>query len=315
MRGGDSSAGPGRDGMGGPRGAGPAGPGNRSRRRLRLLGAALLLLAGAVWNPAITVERPVTDVVVVLDISQSMDVPDQRLDGRPVSRLAFAKAALREALGALPCGSRLGLAIFSEYRILLLTAPAEVCGAHAELVALLGRLDNQIAWTNASEIRKGVLNAREAALALPERPALVFITDGQEAPPLGPGQGRHFDGKPGELRGLLLGVGGDLPQPIPKTDKLGHALGLWSEAEVVQGAAGGQHLSALDEPHLIQLAAEIGFDYRRLDRPEALAGLLGAANLRQPASGPLALGDGFALAALALIALAFSGGWRRSARR
>ena len=283
-----------------------------ARLRFGLLGAALACLGLAAWNPAVTLDRPVVDAVVVLDVSQSMDVPDMRLGGHAASRLAFARAAVRDALDALPCGSRLGLGIFSEYRILLLTAPAETCAAHADLNGLLARLDNRLAWTNASEVRKGVLNAREAVLALPGQPALVFMTDGQEAPPLAPGQGRRFDGKPGEARGVLVGVGGDVPQPIPKTDKLGQSLGFWQEGEVAQprDRKGSEHLSALDEPHLAALATEIGFGYHRLDRPGELAALLAAPGLRRAAPAPLPLGDGFALAALLLIVATLFAGIR-----
>jgi len=293
----------------------------RPRRSAVLLTAALLLLGIACWNPTIEIERPVVDAVVVFDISQSMDVTDARIDGRRVSRLDLAKAALRRTLGELPCGSRIGLGVFSEYRILLLTAPAEVCAGHADLVALLDRIDNRLAWTNGSEIRKGVLNAREAALALPGKPALVFVTDGQEAPPLAPGQGRHFDGKPGEVRGLLIGVGGDLPQPIPKHDRAGQSLGVWGEREVVQvaddatSAAGtdrragtAEQLSALREPYLIRLAGEIGVDYRRLDGAEALAAMLADAQLMHAISTEAPLGDGFAGAALVLLLIAAVGG-------
>ena len=70
----------------------------RERRNALLLAAAALALAATFLNPGLTLGRPLFDEVIVLDITQSMNVTDRVLDGKPVSRLAFAKHALRQSL-------------------------------------------------------------------------------------------------------------------------------------------------------------------------------------------------------------------------
>ena len=80
----------------------------------------------------------------------------------------------------------------------------------------------------------------------------VFVTDGHEAPPLDPRHRPAFDDKPGDVAGLLVGVGGLLPVPIPKSDPMGRPLGFWRADEVMQTAS------------LIKLAVMVEA-YRQLD--------------------------------------------------
>ena len=62
-----------------------------------LLAAAALALVASFFHPVATVDRRLFDQVIVLDITQSMNVADYPLDGKPVSRLVYAKHALRQA--------------------------------------------------------------------------------------------------------------------------------------------------------------------------------------------------------------------------
>jgi mxaL protein len=117
----------------------------------------------------------------VLDVTQSMNVTDERVDGQPVSRLAFAKKALRQSLLHLPCGSKVGWAIFTEYRALLLLAPIEVCANLSELRSTLAQIDARMAWSGGSEIAKGLHSAIGIARQMPGKPSLVFVTDGRSA--------------------------------------------------------------------------------------------------------------------------------------
>jgi mxaL protein len=280
-------------------------------RRLCLVGV-VLLLAATFAQPVIHLERPRYEMVVVLDVTQSMDVRDHESAGRPVSRLAFARDALRRAVERLPCGSKVGWAIFTEYRSFLLFAPVEVCANRTELRATLEGIDNRMAWTGASEVAKGLHSGIGIAKALPGVPSLVFVTDGHEAPPLSPRHRPAFDDKPGEVSGLIVGVGGSTPVPIPKSDPAGRPLGFWSADEVLQsdphslgraaslrgeamtedGAAapaaglgatpGAEHLSSLREPYLQLLAAENGLGFHRLLEPRALAEALQAPALARP---------------------------------
>ena len=230
-----------------------------SRRAWAGPAAAAALLLAAIALPALPVPRATVDALVVFDISQSMDVEDMAIDGLPARRLDFAKDSARRALRELPCGSRIGWGAFTEYRTLVLLAPIEVCANYADLRATLANVDGRIRWGNASEVSKGVFWAMRASRQLADHPAVVFVTDGQESPPLGATTFPMFDDlKPGEVRGVLLGTGGRVPRPIPRTDADGTRIGTWRFEDVVQrDGAGGSHeqLSELREAHLRALAA------------------------------------------------------------
>lgn len=288
--------------------------------RARGLWGALLLLLLALSMPRVPLPRHTVDQIVVFDITQSMDVPDHELDGQSVSRLRFARESMRRALPDLPCGSKLGWAVFAEYRTLLLMAPIEVCANHAELIAALERIDGNMRWGNASEITKGVFwamrTARDAGAASGTRTQVVFITDGHEAPPLATPTLPLFDDlHPGEQPGWLVGVGGDAEQPIPRADALGRPIGLWRADEVVQRpGTSSEHLSALHEAHLEALARQVGFSYARLRRPESLLPVLHDPRAAHRVMVPTDLSALPTGAALLLLAWHFMPG-RRSARR
>jgi mxaL protein len=303
----------------------------RHSRDRWLLAAAALALAGCLLNPELTMERARFEHVIVLDVTQSMNVTDAQLDGKPVSRLAYAKHALRESLLQLPCGSKVGWAIFTEYRSFLLLAPIEVCANLSELRSTLRQIDARMAWSGNSEIAKGVHSGIGIAKLLPGKPSLVFVTDGQEAPPLNPRYRPAFDDKPGDVSGLIVGVGDLAPLPIPKTDPQGRPLGFWRADEVMQtdprsqgrsasvsgealaddrtGAAapslgappGSEHLSALREAYLRLLAGEQGLAYLHLQSPQGLAAALTSPALAKPV--PVRTDGRIVLAGLALCLL------------
>ena len=271
-----------------------------------------MLLAASFLNPGVMLERPSFEHVVVLDVTQSMNVTDVQLDGKPVSRLALAKHALRQSLLELPCGSKVGWAIFTEYRSFLLLAPIEVCAHLRELRSTLAQIDGRMAWAGNSEIAKGVHSAIGVVKLLPGKPSLVFVTDGQEAPPLNPRYRPAFDDKPGDVSGVIVGVGGLVPSPIPRFDPDGRAMGYWQADQVMQtdlrsqgrngnvkgeamvddragmvapslGAApGSEHLSSLREGYLRLLSREQGLAFLRLQSPKELTAALMAPELTKP---------------------------------
>ncbi len=77
---------------------------------------------------------------------------------------------------------------FAEYRSLLLLSPVEVCSNYNDLLTSLNRIDGRMRWANASEVGKGVYWSARTALAEGSKPDVIFISDGQEAPPLIPGE-------------------------------------------------------------------------------------------------------------------------------
>lgn len=245
-----------------------------SRRGSRAAAIAFVLLLVAVFMPPFDMPRATYDYLVVFDITQSMNVEDYELDGSPVSRLTYTREAMRRTLRELPCGSRIGWGVFAEYRTLLLLAPIEVCDNYNDLLASLERIDGRMRWGNASEISKGLFWAIRGARDVGGRPKVLFLTDGQEAPPVeGEGLAPFDDLKRGEIGGWLIGVGGYTPRPIPRTDADGRPIGYWHADEVVQrhtpssdaaAAASHEHLSEVREPYLRKLAREVDFEYSHL---------------------------------------------------
>jgi mxaL protein len=247
----------------------------------RTTALALGLMLAALLAPKVDLTRSVCDTIVVFDITQSMNVEDYAPDGVSVSRLAYARRAAHLALRDLPCGSRVGWGAFAEYRTLLLLAPVEVCANYGDLNAALDQIDGRMRWGNASEIAKGVFWGIRAARDLGSHPTLIFITDGQEAPPKDSAGTALFDDiQPGQIGGWLIGAGGDIPRPIPKMDPEGKPLGYWRADEVIQrdpDAFGDslvphhEHLSELHQAHLLALARQVHFDYARLLTEQSLS--------------------------------------------
>ena len=249
----------------------------RVGRNRQMLGVAALL-AAAVLDLPWPGGSAASELMVVLDITQSMAVTDRSIDTpeggrRTVSRLAFAQDRLGALLARLPCGTRVGWGVFSAHRSFVLMAPAEVCANFQELGRTLVHIDSKMAWAGNSEIAKGLDSALLTVKDLAAGTRLVFVTDGQEAPPLNAAHRPGFHTEPGDVPGLILGVGGDEPAPIPRLDPQGRRVGTWRATDVPQvdprsadaatgvlprpvvGATPGrEHLSALREDYLRLLA-------------------------------------------------------------
>ena len=266
-----------------------------TRLRWPLLAVALVMLGYAAWYR----EPPPPSlagvgVVMVFDITQSMLVEDVQVGGRATTRLDLAKRAALQAIDSLPCGVSVGAGVFAQHRTLLLYAPVEICDNRAEILHSINRVDIDMAWNGNSEVAKAYYASLGLAHALPGRPAVVFLTDGHEAPPINPRHRPSFQGEAGEVSAALVGIGGALPVPIPKRDPSGRALGYWKPDEVMQvdpfsrsrsagskdmmvqgeaasendlraaGTPGTEHLSSLRSDYLQLLAAETGATYRTL---------------------------------------------------
>jgi len=267
--------------------------------RFWLLAAALLCFTSALIAPRVRTQLNSFDFLAVVDITGSMNTRDYTEDGNPRSRLERVKEVLRQTLIDLPCESRFGLAIFAERRVFLLFNPIKVCDDFAPIAGAVAALNWREAWEGDSHIAGGLYRA--IALAHDLQTDLVFMTDGQEAPPLPWNGGPDFDGKPGEIKGLIVGVGGYALSPIPKYDDSGREIGMYGRDDVLQesrfglpppGAEnrpgynarnapfgdvhvnGNEHLSSVKEPYLKSLAAKTGLAYTHLlNEPEFLAAL------------------------------------------
>lgn len=299
--------------------------------RVRLLLLTFVFLGLTLAQPTISLPQNFFRYVLVFDLTQSMNVTDTGDPRSPDVRLSHAKRAARSALRKLPCGSTAGLGIFTGHRSFLLFSPVEVCQHHEEINAMLERLDWRMGWAAKSEVAKGLHSGLRITKGLGKDTVLVFFTDGHEAPPINEQFRPAFDGLPGEVRGVLAGVGGQRPEPIPKYDISGRQLGYWAAGDVMQvdpfslgrpGSvenesmvgvdraelvqrvlAGKEHLSSLREAYLKRLADELKLRYHRLESEESLTKLLLKSEfaIRKPADADLRFVTG-ALALLALVA-------------
>ncbi|TXM92608.1 VWA domain-containing protein, partial [Methylobacterium sp. WL103] len=155
--------------------------------RFSAFAGALVLTVLTLVVPPLALTRDGVAMLAVLDITGSMTVRDDKAaDGSPASRLDTAKASLRSAIAGLPCGSRVALGLFTERRTFLLFEPIEVCADFAPLDGAIAAIDWRMAWEADSRIAAGLHRAIATAADLGTD--LVFLTDGQEAPPLPAGE-------------------------------------------------------------------------------------------------------------------------------
>jgi mxaL protein len=248
---------------------------------------AIALLALTFTGPTLDLSRPTYRYVFVFDITQSMNVVDVPREAPSRSRLDYAKDAAIKSLSALPCGTEAGVALFSGHRAFLLVTPIEICANYSELSTIVRRIDWRMTWKARSEVAKGLHKSMNLLKQLPATTRLVFLTDGHEAPPINPELPPRYDGEPGDVAGLIIGIGGASPVPIPKFDDAGVQRGFWKADEVthldafsaMQNAREGitsevqgtEHLSSLREPYLEAIARNTGLVYERLDTDSGLA--------------------------------------------
>jgi len=282
--------------------------------RLVILAGAVLLLGGALSRPQVAVEQAGFDLLAIVDITGSMNVRDYSDNGRPVSRLEAVKKALAVMAAQLPCPSKMALGIFAERQSFLLFEPIDICVNYAPVEGAIAMLDWRMAWEGDSRVAAGLYRAIDHARAL--KTDLVFFTDGQEAPPLPASGGPAFEGQPGVVRGLVVGVGGYELSPIPKFDDRGREIGFFGQDDVphesrfglppkgaeqrdgfnarnapfgADVAVGSEHLSSVREPYLQDLAGKAGLAYARLvDGEDLLKKYLAAGSLHaRPSSRDL----------------------------
>lgn len=290
------------------------------------IGGALAFSVFAALQPEAEAERSTYEVVGFVDITGSMNARDYGAKGAPQSRLDAVKERLPALIGRLPCGSRFGLGVFSERRVFLLFEPMETCRNFAAISGAVAGLDWRMAWEGDSRIAQGLKGALDTADQIGAD--VMFLTDGQEAPPVRADLVQGFDVERGKVRGLLVGVGGTELVPIPQYDDFGRESGFFTMADVPQASRlgpppegaenlpgynprnapfgdmpeGDEHLTSVRETYLRQIGDATGLGYVRLDTPDGLAQAIESNARPRPALVPIDLSP--IPAALALLALA-----------
>jgi len=298
--------------------------------RFWLLSLALIAMLGAFIRPTQNQPRPIYNSTFIIDITRSMNAADYQLDGQAVSRLDYVKHSLRDLLAKLPCQSKVGLGLFTERRSTLLFEPIEVCQGFNEIDTALAQVDWRMAWAADSRIASGLLNTLQMLEKLDTH--VIFITDGQEAPPVNPRYRSDFAAVKDKAKGMIIGAGGLQAIPIPKFNNKGESDGVYRPDDVphrstfgesdlnpekIQGynarnapfgndtSAGNKHLTALQEGYLQALSAEAGLQYQRLTNLDDLAVALQIPEFSKPINTAVDVRWQMALAALGLIALVY----------
>ncbi len=266
--------------------------------------AALLLLP--VWaEPTLRLPGKVQDTLFVIDISESMNVPDAEFPAPRTSRLELAKAATREAMAALNCGSRVSLALFAGEHAVTLFEPLEICRHFPAIEQVVSRLSTHMRWIGDSRIEVGLTHAIEEAQA--HKLNVVFISYGDEMPHKSAPRVTALEAMRGKIRGAVFVVGGDTPLPVPRVDGNGQVTGYWSPEEAVkegfypnllaqvdslepgqkapQGMLDevGEHLSAARPAYLEALAKAAGLEFGRLNQPREAVAVVSGPGLVQEA--------------------------------
>ncbi len=215
---------------------------------LVLLGLVAIVLAlaepkyGFIWEE---VKREGVDIVVALDVSDSMLVEDAESAGR-LSRLERAKREIADLLGLLQ-GDRIGLVAFAG--ISFVECPLTLDYGAAEI--FLDTLDTDlipVKGTNLAEAIRVSLDAFEGAANSSQ--AIILITDGEDHS--GEALQAAQEAKIAGVRIFTIGIGRDEGAPIPGP---GGGFRRDRRGEIV--------LSRLDEPTLQKIALETGGRYVR----------------------------------------------------
>lgn len=195
---------------------------------------AVLVLLPVWFDPHMPLQSTVQDTLFVVDISESMNVRDVDFPRPHTDRLTLAKLAVRESMASLPCGSRVSLALFAGDESVVLFEPLEVCRHFPAIERVVMGVDRRMRWIGDSWVTKALTASIKEAYK--RHLNVVMLTDGDEMP-------KHVSPiitdlikLKGKVPGLLIGVGGEAIQPIPKLNQQDKIVGYWTKEEaVIQG--------------------------------------------------------------------------------
>ena len=253
----------------------------RHRRDITLLAAAMLLLVIALFNPTVPIKRNIYSYLLVADISQSMNVKDMSILGKPVTRMEYQQYLLHRIIGEMPCGTHVSVGLFAGVSVAALYTPIEVCENFAAIEETIDHLDWRNGWSGNSRIRESMVTMAKLIRSFPETAQVVYFSDGEETPRLHIFNTRDLTGFQGGKDWLLVGIGSDKGTAIPKLDDKNQLIGYWSAesfamqpgvAQIAQenigaredsvaGEVSDRYLSRLDEKYMMSLAKEVGGNY------------------------------------------------------
>jgi mxaL protein len=173
----------------------------------------------------------VQDTLFVIDISESMNVRDVDYPKPQTDRLTLAKLAVREGMASLPCGSKISIGLFAGDEVTVLFEPLEICRHFPAIEQVVSGLDRRMRWIGDS----WVTNVLAASIVEADKRKLnlVMITDGDEMPQRSAPVVTELAKLRGKVKGVLLGVGGDALQPVPRLNQKDEVIGYWTREEAV----------------------------------------------------------------------------------
>ena len=262
----------------------------RHRRDITLLTAALILLIAALLKPTVPIKREIYSYLLVADISQSMNVMDESINGKPVTRMQYQQHLLHRIIGEMPCGTQVGIGLFAGVSVAALYTPIEVCENFAAIEDTIDHLDWRTGWSGNSRIRESMATLAKLIRSFPEVAQVVYFTDGEETPALHAFNTRDLTGFQGGKDWLFVGIGSDKGTAIPKLDENNQVIGYWSNEsfamqpgiaqisesnigtrnDSVAGGTTDRFLSKLDEKYLQGMTKEINAKYVNGDSVQAV---------------------------------------------
>jgi len=272
----------------------------RHRRDVSLLALALILLVVGLFNPKIPVKRDIFSYMFVVDISQSMNVVDKTLNGKPVSRLVYLQDTLHKVISELPCGTNVSIGLFAGVSVAALYTPIEVCENFDAINDTIDHFDWRTGWSGNSRLRSSMPVVAKTIRSFPAPAQVVFFTDGEEAPKLHVFNREDLSAFQGGEDWLFVGIGSDKGTPIPKFDEHNQLIGYWANesfamqpgiAQISESNLGtrndsiansesDRYLSKLDEEYLKELSKDVNGMYVRGDSVQSI---LGAMQKQKPA--------------------------------
>jgi mxaL protein len=255
-----------------------------------MLFLALIAVLVASISPKIELARDIRNYLFIVDITQSMNVQDMLRNGVKVSRIEYARHLLSETVKGLPCGTKISVGLFADSSVDVLYTPIEVCANFDVIENTLAHLEWRMAWHGGSRLRLGMQSASSLLLTLKDPAQVVFLTDGDEAPPLNAISKTDLKTLQNSAGWLLVGIGSNVPSPIPKFDEDNHFIGYWSQYatkmdtvsaesrgkrdDSIADSPGEYYLSALNQPYLMEMARDLGARYVRADKADHLLAAL-----------------------------------------
>jgi mxaL protein len=250
---------------------------------------ALIALLPIWFEPQMPLDSVVQDTLFVIDISESMNVRDVDFPKPQSDRLTLAKLAVRDGMAALPCGSRVAIGLFAGDEVVILFEPLEICRHFPAIEQVVTKLDSKMRWIGDSWVVRALVSAIKEAEK--RKLNLVMVTDADEMPHHSAPRIADLIDYQNKVKGVLWGVGGEAPQPVPRLDGNNQIIGYWTPEEaVIEGnhpnllayvkslAPGdkaptgtldevGEHLSAYNKVFMQTIAQTLAMEFIKISHP------------------------------------------------